>query len=69
MVSSRLIFHSRAGAKILILGFSALIDTSNRTRSFPLPVQPWAIASAPYFSAASTNSLAINGRARAVESG
>ncbi len=37
-------FH---GAMIVKLGSSAIAVTSNRTWSLPLPVAPWAIASAP----------------------
>ena len=50
-------------------GLSAAIDTSNLTWSLPLPVHPWATASAPYSSAASTKILAMRGRARAVVNG
>jgi hypothetical protein len=61
--------HSRTGAMIFRSGASAPIETSNRTWSLPLPVQPWAIALAPSSRATWTRCIAISGRARAVASG
>ena len=58
--------HSRHGAMIFVFGESALIVNSKRTWSFPLPVAPWAMASAPSCAAISTNFLAINGLAKEV---
>ena len=69
-ISSSLDFnsHSLQGAMIGISGAKALIDNSKRTWSFPLPVQPWQIASASSLIAISTNPLAIKGRAIEVPS-
>ncbi len=39
----RLHAHSRTGANAFNDGFNALMATSKRTWSFPLPVQPCAI--------------------------
>ncbi|OPX60354.1 MAG: hypothetical protein A4E29_01135 [Methanomassiliicoccales archaeon PtaB.Bin134] len=61
--------HSLMGASILMLGARAAMLTSNLTWSFPLAVQPWAMKSAPSFFATSTNSLAMSGRAIAVDRG
>ena len=54
------------GATIFISGARALIPSSKRTWSFPLPVAPWQIATAPSFFAISTRIFAISGRAIAV---
>ena len=43
-------------------GASARVDTSKRTWSLPLPVQPWATASAPCWRAAATRCLTMIGR-------
>ena len=45
------------------------MDTSKRTWSFPLPVQPCATATAPTSSAISTSFLEISGRDSAETSG
>ena len=47
--------HSRTGANAFNDGFNALMATSKRTWSFPLPVQPCAIPTEFVFSAISTN--------------
>ena len=47
MLSSRVIPQVRTGAITSRSGASARVDTSKRTWSLPLPVQPWATASAP----------------------
>ena len=41
---------------------ASAVDTSKRTWSLPLPVQPWATASAPKRRAASTRCLTMTGR-------
>ena len=56
-------FHSRHGAMTRSWGASAAYVSSKRTWSFPLPVAPWATASAPSLSATSTWARAISGRA------
>ena len=53
----------RHGAMILMSGARALIPSSKRIWSLPLPVAPWQIATAPSLRAISTNFLAIAGRA------
>ena len=53
---------SRSGAR-------ARVDTSKRTWSLPLPVQPWATASAPCWRAAATRCLTMTGRDSAETSG
>ena len=53
---------SRSGAR-------ARVDTSKRTWSLPLPVQPWATASAPWYRAASTRCFTMTGRDSADTSG
>ena len=58
--------HSRHGAMIVRFGASALIVSSKRTWSLPLPVAPCAMASAPSAFAISTRRLAISGRANDV---
>ena len=50
-------------------GASAVSDTSNRTWSLPLPVQPCATASAPVSRATSTSICEISGRDSAETSG
>ncbi len=45
--SSRPICHSRTGAITFRSGASVATVASIRTWSLPLPVQPWAIVSAP----------------------
>ena len=59
---SRVRPHVRTGASVSRSGASARVDTSKRTWSLPLPVQPWATASAPYSRAAATRCLAMSGR-------
>jgi hypothetical protein len=49
-----------------MVGAKALMVNSKRTWSLPLPVQPWAMASAPSLSAISTIRLAMMGRANEV---
>ena len=61
--------QSRTGATMRSSGASACTETSMRTWSFPLPVQPWATAVAPSARATSTSSRAISGRESAVASG
>ena len=51
---------------IFMFGAKALMASSNRTWSFPLPVHPWQMASAPSAKAISTIRLAIMGRAKEV---
>ena len=65
----RVHFHSRTGAMIFSSGASVWNVTSNRTWSFPLPVQPCATATAPCSRATRTMSCAISGRPSAVASG
>ena len=62
MDCSRVSPQTRAGAMISRSGASALVDTSKRTWSLPLPVQPWAMASAPWRRAAATRCLTMTGR-------
>ena len=52
--SSRVKPQLRTGASTSRSGASARVETSKRTWSLPLPVQPWATASAPWRRAAST---------------
>ncbi len=47
MASSRVSPQWRTGARISRSGARARMPTSKRTWSLPLPVQPWATASAP----------------------
>ena len=54
--------HSRTGASTSRSGARARVDTSKRTWSLPLPVQPWATASAPNSRAAATRCFTITGR-------
>ena len=61
-----ILFGLRQGAITLSLGLRAIMVSSKRTWSLPLPVQPCAMASAPSFSAISTIFLAIKGRAMEV---
>ena len=49
-------------------GAKALMASSKRTWSLPLPVHPWQIASAPSFLAISTSFFAMGGRAKLVPS-
>ena len=67
--SSRVNPQFRTGASISRSGASAMADTSKRTWSLPLPVQPWARPSAPYFRAIATWCFTINGRDSADTSG
>ena len=53
---------------ICISGASAFKLSSKRTWSFPLPVQPWQMASAPSLMAISARPLAMQGRAWLVPS-
>ena len=69
MASSRdLMSQMRHGAIIFISGAKALMVSSKRTWSLPLPVQPWQMAEQPSFLAISTSRLAIIGRAKLVPS-
>ncbi len=45
---SRVMPQLRTGARISRSGARARVATSNRTWSLPLPVHPWATASAPW---------------------
>ena len=65
----RVHFHSRTGAMILRSGPRVWNVTSNRTWSFPLPVQPCATATASCSRATLTINCAIKGRPRAVARG
>ena len=60
---SRGMFASRIGASTSRSGASTPNDTSNRTWSLPLPVQPCATTSAPISRATLTTSSTISGRA------
>src|SRR3954463_780077 len=62
MQSSRVMPHDRTGAMVSRSGASARVDTSKRTWSLPLPVQPWATASALCSRAAATMCLTMMGR-------
>jgi hypothetical protein len=57
------------GASTTSSGAIVIALTSKRTWSLPLPVQPWAIASAPRSRAMSTRWRVISGRDRALTSG
>src|ERR1700694_1636114 len=59
---SRVRPQPRTGAMVSRSGARARVDNSKRTWSFPLPVQPWATASAPWARAASTRCLTMIGR-------
>ena len=59
---SRVSARSRTGAMHFSSGASEVIETSKRTWSLPLPVQPWATVLAPCFFAALTRCLVITGR-------
>ncbi len=50
-------------AMILMSGARALMPSSKRIWSLPLPVAPWQMAVAPSFLAISTSFLAMRGRA------
>src|SRR5699024_1386796 len=58
----------RHGAMILMSGASALMPSSKRIWSFPFPVAPWQIATAPSLRAISTSFFAMAGRAMDVPS-
>ena len=58
----------RQGAITGMSGAKALMASSKRTWSLPLPVQPWQMASAPSALAISTSRLAMMGRAKEVPS-
>ena len=60
--------HSRQGAITRSSGASAAYVSSKRTWSLPLPVAPWATASAPSRRATSTWAWAMSGRAIEVPS-
>ena len=62
MDCSRVRPQPRAGAMVSRSGARARVDTSKRTWSLPLPVQPWATASAPCWRAAATRCLTMTGR-------
>ncbi len=57
-------FASRIGAITSRSGASTPNETSNRTWSFPLPVQPCATTLAPTSRATATTSSTMHGRAR-----
>ncbi len=67
--SSRVNPQLRTGAMSSRSGANAMADTSKRTWSLPLPVQPWATPSAPYRRASSTWCLTMSGRLSAETSG
>ena len=70
MQSSRVMPHARTGRqRPRGRAPSARVDTSKRTWSLPLPVQPWATASAPCSRAAATRCLTMTGRDSAETSG
>ena len=62
MESCRVKPHTRTGARTSRSGASVRRLTSNRTWSLPLPVQPWATASAENSRAAATRWRAMTGR-------
>ena len=59
----------QAGAMTRTPGISARADTSMRTWSLPLPVQPWAMNGVPSMPAISTTFFAMSGRPSAVARG
>ena len=59
----------RTGAITSRSGARARLETSKRTWSLPLPVQPWAIASAPCWRAAATRCFTMMGRESELISG
>ena len=62
-------FQLRTGPRMSSVGSSALHSSSKRTWSLPLPVQPWATATAPSFWATLTRWRQMAGRDRALSSG
>src|ERR671922_310711 len=62
MQSSRVMPHERTGAITSRSGASARVETSKRTWSLPLPVQPWPTAVAPWRRAAATSSSTMIAR-------
>ena len=67
--SARVMPQFRTGATTSRSGARALVATSKRTWSLPLPVQPWATASAPWARATATRCFTITGRESADTSG
>ena len=67
--SSRVQIRSRSGAITCRPGSVALNESSKRSWSFPLPVQPCTTASAPSSTASSATACAITGRESAETSG
>ena len=66
---SRVSARSRTGAMHLSSGASEVMETSKRTWSLPLPVQPWATVVAPNSLAARTRCLVMTGREMAETTG
>ena len=67
--SARVMPQLRTGATTSRSGARARVATSKRTWSLPLPVQPWATASAPWARATSTRCFTMTGRDSADTSG
>ena len=67
--TSRVSDRSRIGLIALRVGSMDEMETSKRTWSLPLPVQPWEMVSAPNWWAARTRCLEISGREMAETSG
>ena len=67
--SARVSPQTRTGASTSRSGASARVDTSKRTWSLPLPVQPCPTASAPWRRADATRCSTITGRESAETSG
>ena len=65
MATSRVRARSRTGEMQSMSGAIEVMDTSKRTWSLPLPVQPWATVVAPNSRAALTRCLVMTGRERA----
>ena len=65
MATSRVSARSRTGEMQSMSGAIDVIETSKRTWSLPLPVQPWATVVAPNSRAAFTRCLVMTGRDRA----
>ncbi len=62
MQSARVRPHTRTGAMTSRSGARMRDDTSKRTWSLPLPVQPWPTASAPWRRADATRCSTMTGR-------
>ena len=67
--TSRVRDRSRIGLMAFSVGSMEAMETSKRTWSLPLPVQPWEMVSAPNWWAARTRCLEISGREMAETSG